>query len=168
MSYTPTVQVVDLTSVIDNILAYITATQTDAHSWAFGKAMPDYTLYPNVTGRTATKFPQLMVVRHQHRGEEGETANGDVLVITLELLLEGAVSGRNHEQLVKDARTYAYALESMLANMTKDDISTDLSAAYLETYASTFDEVGRGGLNASSWIQMFQTACEFKLITSRY
>lgn len=168
MSWQPTQQVIDVSPVIDNILAYIAANQGEANTWAFGNTVDDLHLYPNVTGRTATKFPQLIVIAHRHRGEAGETDNGDVLMITLETLFEVAVSGKDHTQLVIDARKYAHALESMLANITTEDISADISHAYVESYETSFDEIGQGGKSASSWLQIFQTRCEFKLIASAY
>lgn len=169
MSWNPTQQIINLAPILDNLLGYIADNQGDAHKFANDDdAMDDYTIYPNATGRLATKFPQLLVLRHGHAGESAETENGDVLVITWRLLFEGAVSGRDTDELVVTARRYAYALESMLANIPTASLSTDISHAFLANYSTEFDQIGQGGKSASSWVQVWQTACEFKLISAAF
>lgn len=174
MTWAPKNKVVDLTTVVDNLLGYIDANQSDAHKWANGgAAMPDYKkLYPNASGRLAAIFPQLLVLNQEHSAEDSETADGDLLIIRVALTLEGTMTGPNEDELVLTAKKYALALESMLANVNSASLTANANQimhSHLMTYATVFDLIaGYGNKKASSWLQMFQTKCEFRLITSAF
>ena len=115
MAWNPTQNVVDLTPVIGNLLAYVEANQQDALEWAHGSSGidPFAAIYPNAAGWLRSLYPYLMVVTHQDRGEDAETENGDVIVTTFTLLFEVAVKG-NADELPTLTKEYDRALRSML------------------------------------------------------
>lgn len=168
MSWTPAQNVIDFTAVIDNLLGYIEANDADALAWANGgEPLEEFAeFYSSITGRIATKFPQLIVLSQAHSVEEGETDNGEVLVVKLPLVFEGAIKGRNAEEACNTAKRYSYALESMLVNIPSLSLTGDADiTASLTEYATRYDEPGQ--LNkSSSWLQVFQTRCEYQFITS--
>src|SRR5687768_12373809 len=121
MPWTPKKKVVDLTKIVDNLLTYLAAQDTDALVWTQPLVDPPLApfaaFYSNASGRLATKFPQLIVLDQEHAAEEAETEDGDVLVIPFVLTLEVAITGSNTDTLVANTKKYALALESMLANI---------------------------------------------------
>lgn len=171
MTWAPTKQVIDLSGVVDNLLEYIETNQADAHLWANGEPLDDYkALYPNATGRLSTKFPHLIVLDQEHKGEDTDTEQGEVLAITLVLTLEGAVTGSNVDTVVNNAKKYALALESMLMNIPSATLTGSASVhGYCAGYQTASDLFkAHGGKTASSWLQIFQTRCEYRLITSAF
>lgn len=171
MTWAPDKQVIDLSGVVDNLLGYIETNQAEAHEWANGSPMNDYAaLYPNATGRLSTKFPQLIVLDQEHQGEDKETESGDVLMITLALTLEGAITGSNADDLVVTAKKYAYGLESMLINIPSATLTGSASITGIPMgYQTAYDILkGHGGKTAANWLQIFQTRCEYRLITSAF
>lgn len=171
MTWAPTKQVIDLSGVVDNLLGYIETNQADAHLWANGEPLDDYkALYPNATGRLSTKFPHLIVLDQEHKGEDGETDGGEVLVIHLALTLEGAITGPNADDLVLKAKKYVTALESMLINIPSATLTGSASIHGSPMgYQTAYDILkGHGGKTAANWLQIFQTRCEYRLITSAF
>ena len=65
MAWTPAKNVIDLTKVVDNLLAYIKAHQVEALAWANLPStevlppFPDEAIYSNASGRLSTIFPQF-------------------------------------------------------------------------------------------------------------
>lgn len=175
MTWAPTNKVVDLTKVVDNLLGYIEAQQTDALVWAkdtSDDALPDFAgIYPNATGRLATKFPQLIVLDQEHLAEAGDTDNGDIVRITLALTLEVALTGPDADALVLTTKKYGLALESMLVNIPAATLTADSKATthgYLAKYQTVYDVVVGYKKEASNWLQIFQTRVEYVLLTGAF
>lgn len=168
MAWTPTIQVVDATRPVENLLAYIEEYGADAIQWANGgTALPDFaTLYSNASGRLGTQFPLLMVLNQQMETD----LTGDALVAGLEITLEGAVTGSDTDELVYTSKAYAMAVESMLANISSDDL---MAGSYKSTHAALFElrtvfDILHGFKTANSWLQIFQTKVIYKLTTSAF
>lgn len=176
MAWTPKEQVLDLTPIIDNLLGYIEANDADALAWANGgDAMDEFAgLYPNASGRLATKFPQLIVLDQEIRVQIGGSENeGDILIGTLALTLEGAVMGKDVDPLVQDAKVRAKAVESMLMNIPLATLAAGCSPAITSAvcmgYQTAHDQVkGQGGKSASSWLQIWQTRAEYQLTADAF
>ena len=167
MAWTPRIKVPDLTGVVDNLLGYIRDNQADAHEWANGSPMKDYAaLYPNAAGRLTTKFPQLLVIDQEHKGEEGKSDDGELLVIRLALTFEGAVTGNNADTLVNTAKAYGMALESMLVNIPGATLCagmTNTTHGVCMTYQTVYDVLKGTGKTGSTWLQIWQTQVEYEL-----
>jgi hypothetical protein len=153
MPWTPTKKVVDLTKIVDNLIAYIRENQTDAHIWAgdfmagmavtlngevvtvngepvtigeSGIDLDDYQrLYPNAAGRLGSIFPQFIVLNQEFTEDEGETEGGDILVSKLALTLEVAVTGPDADRLVLATKAHDLALRSMLKNIPSATLTGD-------------------------------------------
>lgn len=172
MAWTPTKNVVDLTKIVDNLLNYIEDEQTDALTWANGgtSGLDDFaSFYTNASGRLYTKFPSLMVLGQQDDGEEAETDEGDVLVTTLDLIMEVTLSGPNADDLVLTTKVYDLALKSMLANIPAATLTADSKVAthaVIIQLGTKFDVLNK--LSAKVFIQVFQTEVIYKLITRAF
>lgn len=171
MAWQPREKVTDFSRVIDNLVAYLEANQTDALAWAAGSVdvLEDYQkIYPNASGRLATLFPLLMVVRQ----EQANDLSGDVLISAVELLLEGHIVGSDTDALTLKAKQYALATESMLANIPPDTLTDDsLSGGYatLLELETAFDVLrGNNERAATSFLQIFQIRCVYRLHTAGY
>src|SRR4051812_38784505 len=106
--------VFDVAPLADNLLGYIESNQTDALAWANGgSGLADFAkFYTNASGRMQTTFPSLLILGQRIESDLEEAMQAD-----WQLVLEGAISGPNTDQIVADAKRYGQALESMLANI---------------------------------------------------
>jgi hypothetical protein len=169
MSWNPTKQVIDLTGLVDNTLRYIGENQAEAIRWASGERLPAMTLYPSASGRLATKFPQLLVLSQEHGVAEGAIENGDVLVIDVALLFEGALTHHNLDELVQRSKQYARAVDSMLENIPPAVLLPEASHAWATGRRVVFDvPTGYGQKRASSWIQIYQIRADFRVIAPAF
>ena len=77
MTWAPKNQVLDLTPIVDNLLAFIDTNDEAALEWASGDTLPGFKgLYPNATGRLATLFPQIIVLDQECAVKEGDNTGG--------------------------------------------------------------------------------------------
>jgi hypothetical protein len=164
MTWNPHFKVVDVTNTVDNLLGYIETHQAEVLLWAQGDpVLAGFAgLYANAAGRLGTLFPSLMVLSQRSETD----LSGDILITGLELVLEGTVTGSSADLLVLNTKTYAMALESILANIESEDLTGDPQVtAQLFEVGTTFD-ILRGQKTANSWMQIFQTKCLYKLMSA--
>lgn len=175
MAWTPKEQVLDLTPLIDNILGFIETNDDDALAWAsgltVGETAPFAGIYSNASGRLATLFPQVMVLDQEVSVKPNDN-QGDVLNGILALTFEGAVTGKTADETTQTAKVYAKAVESMLVNLTTSLIaatSPQITDAICLGYQTAHDQVkGAAGKSASSWLQIWQTRVEYRLIAEAF
>jgi len=168
MVWNPSKQVIDVSPVVTNLLAYIASNQTDALIWANGGAgLADFAkFYPSASGRLGSIFPHLMVIDQEDEGEDAETENGDVLLTGLRLRLEGAVTGADADELAVTAKIYDTAVKSMLVNIPGATLTgSQATNAYPIQMGTVFDVVGK---YKTSYIQVWQTSIIYKLIASAF
>lgn len=163
MVWSPHYQVVDYSQVADNLLTYIDANQTEALNWANGgSGLADFAkFYTNAVGRLQTTFPSLMVLAY--RAETN--LEGDLLESGMQITMEGTVSGNDTDQLVQDAKRYAKAVESMVANIPSAALTANSDPAMtarLFEVESVFDILRPW---TSGYLQIFQTRCIYVLST---
>lgn len=167
MSWAPTNQVVDLTTLIDNWLAYVEANCQDALEWANGGSpgLQEFqVLYSNLTGRLQTIFPQHMVIAQT---VETDLA-GDILIAGWQLVLETAIAGPDADELATNTKRYGRAIESMLSNIPSATLTANSSPtmhAALFELETRYDETQR---STPGFIQVFQTRAVFRLTQSAY
>jgi hypothetical protein len=162
MAWTPDFKVIDQRTLAENILGYLEANQTDALAWA-GTGLRDFVrFYTNASGRLATEFPCLMILTQNLETD----LTGDQLQGDLQLVLEGALSGSDTDQLVADAKKYAMAVESMLANIPSTTVATDANQYHkvfiteLETRHDIIKTI------TSGFLQIFQVRVRYAVLTS--
>lgn len=168
MSWEPTKQVIDLTKLIDNLLAYVEENDADALEWANGSELPEFEkFYTNASGRLQTIFPSLMVLT-----QEGNTElQGDILVMEYQIVLEGTVSGSDPNQLVADTKAYAKAVESILANIPSATLTQGSSPALAQANLveiQTVLDIIQGRATPSAFLQIFQTRAKYNLYAQTY
>jgi TRAP-type mannitol/chloroaromatic compound transport system substrate-binding protein len=167
MTWAPTKQTVDLTQIVDNLLAYIDAQDADALEWANGDpGLAEFAgLYSNATGRVQTKFPQMVVLTQTI---ETDLA-GDILIAGYQLVLETAVTGANADELATNTKIYGKAVESMLSNIPSATLTANSSPAITATLfelETRYDETRR--LPTPGFIQLFQTRAVYRLMQAAY
>lgn len=167
MAWTPQKQVLDLTAFVDNLLGYVEEQDADALAWANGgQPLPEFArLYSNASGRLQTMFPSLMVLSQACETD----LRGEILQGGLEITLEGTVSGSDPDELVRTARMYATAVESMLHNAPSGTLTagSNIEHARLMEAETVFD-ILRGQQQPSAFLQIFQTRCGFLLTQPAY
>lgn len=175
MSWTPTEQVFDESPYVDNLLAFIAENDDAALAWATGGnvgELPGFNgLYPNASGRLTTLFPALVVVSQILEAPQNLN-DGDALIGQYSLTLQMGLSGPNADALALTTKTYAVALASMLMNIDAvsltDGSLLDVAKIVPLGYRTTYDEIGRGGMTASSWLQITQIRVEYQLISQAF
>ena len=171
MAWTPQKNVVDLTKIVDNLLAYIEQNDDAALLWANdnAEALPEFAkLYSNASGRLGTIFPSIMVLTQADEGEESEWQGGDVLLTGLQLTFEVTLTGSKADELVLTTKKYERALKSMLVNCPPATLYADSSIvdAFMKQIGTKFD-ILRGQKTANSYLQIFQTTVLYALVTER-
>lgn len=163
MAWTPELNVVDLTPVIDNLLGYIGGNQTDALTWANGgTGLDDMTLYSNAAGRLASQYPQLIVLT---QSDEGELESDTLLTTEFRIRLEVAVMG-TADELPAKAKTYDLAVRSMLVNIPNATMTAGMKTTtrlWKRDWPATVYDILRGGTGkqANSFLQIFQTEATY-------
>lgn len=172
MAWTPKINVVDLTPVIDNLLAYIEANQTDALAWAHGgPGLDDFAaIYPNASGWLRSLYPYLMVLTHADRGEEGtdEATADEMAVSVLSIRFEVVITG-TADELPEQSKEYDQALRSMLMNIPAATLTNGcmtLTRVVPPALPSSVYDVLRPGIKPTQFMQIFQTVMEYTLATN--
>jgi hypothetical protein len=163
MTWTPQYKVIDQRLLAQNLLAYMEANQTDALTWANdGPGLSDFQkFYTNASGRLQTIFPCLMVL-----GQQVETGLEDSLQADFRLVLEGAVSGSDTDELVASAKVYAMAVESMAVNIPSTTLMANAKhyhSAYVTELNTVQDVVNR---ITSGFLQVFRTTITYRVEAS--
>lgn len=159
-------KVFDFTGVVENILDYIEEYNEEALVWAGAPAVPFETLYPNAPGRLITQFPTLVCLAQGYETD----LQGDALLAGLALKFEGCVTGPHLDDLVLTTKKYAMAVESMLANISSEDLTAgfkNTTTGALIEIASDFDLAGQLQ-DATNYLAIFQTKCAYQFITAAY
>jgi hypothetical protein len=94
--------------------------------------------------------------------------SGEILLSGLEITLEGTIAGNETDSLVKNAKIYAKAVESMIMNIPSETLTANsdpvMYAAFFEQ-ASVLDILRP---YSSGFLQIFQTRCLYRLSTDGY
>ena len=164
--WNPQFKVIDTRFLGQNILDYIETNQEDALTWANGGAGldPFAKFYTNASGRLQTIFPSLMILAQTNETD----LTGDQLQADFDLVLEGTVTGSDPDDLVANTKKYAMAVESMLLNITSDELTED-SNQYHKGFSleiETVFDILRGQVTPSAFTQIFNTRVKYRLITS--
>lgn len=167
MPWTPTKQVIDLTKLADNLLAYIEAQDAAALTWANGgTALPEFAAtYSNATGRLQTIFPSVLILNQQVETD----LTGDVLLGGWEVTLEVAISGADADTLATTTKKYGKAIESILSNIPSATLTSGSSPAItaaLFELRTLYDQTRQ--LPSMAWVQIFQTRGLYQLIQAAY
>jgi hypothetical protein len=163
MAWTPQYKVIDQRLLAENLLAYMETNQTDALTWANeGAGLSDFQrFYTNASGRLQTISPCLMIL-----GQQVETNLEDSLQSDFRLVLEGAVSGPDTDELVANAKRYAMAVESMAVNIPSATLvanSLHYHNAYVTELNTVQDVVTR---ISSGFLQVFRTTVNYRVEAS--
>ena len=166
MVWTPQKNVIDLTTIADNLLEFIALYDEDALDWANGgPGLVGFTkLYTNASGRLQTEFPSLMIL-----AQESETdLTGDMIEAGLQLVLEGTISGPDADELVANTKKYARAVESLLTNIPADTLTANSEpemGAWIFEIETKVDILTR---ISSAFLQVFQVRVIYRLAASGY
>lgn len=171
MGWTPTVKVLDLRHIANNLLAYIEANQADALEWAYeapATATGFLKFYKSAKGRLSTIFPCLMILE---KGVANDLEDAITGVLTIKF--EAVIAGADADTLADDAVKYGMALESMLANIPKATLGTaddespliNPMTGGLILLETEYDE--SSSLNGT-FFQVFQTKASYQLIARGY
>lgn len=162
MTWAPQYKVADVTEVVDNLITYFEANQSDALEWAGVEDGGFARFYPNAPGRLISKFPSLVFLDQRYETD----LSGDALLVGLELRMEGCVTGGNLDTLTLTTKRYAMAMESMLANVPSATL-TDSGHATLFEIETGYDLAGQLK-NANSFLAIFGIRCLYKIVASAY
>ncbi len=119
MTWQATYKVFDTGVLQTNLLAFLRANQVDALAWANGNSpLPKFKhIYANPQGRVYTEFPVLTLMEQSLATEFGDHNTG-VWSIEIEL----GVMDSSNDALALIVPKYKRALESMLRNITVNDL----------------------------------------------
>lgn len=164
MAWNPEINTLDESPVIDNLLAFILANQTEALAWANGGAgLEDFKeLYSSANGRLGSRFPHLMIVNAASAENNQETTAN-----VFQILIEGALTGPNADAVTTKEYLYAKAVKSMLANVpvatlfaTAEIVPTGFFSG-IEVSYDTIGSAAGGGRQA--FLQVFQIRATYTL-----
>lgn len=170
MSWTPAQQVINLAPVIDNIFQYLEENQEDALEWAGSSSTPIVALNPfekfftSAIGRVNTVYPSLSLLTSALETKvEGET-----VLTTYSMVFEGVIAGGDTNDITRSAMLYGMAVESMLSNITSDELieNTNIISAVIIAPLST--EYLILASIASAYYQVFRTKVTYQLYTGFY
>lgn len=161
-------KVLDVTVIVDNLLGYIEEFGADALAWANGgTALTDFALLlPNAPGQLVTQFPCLVAISQDFEAD----LHGEVLRGGLEVKFEGCVTGSNINDLTLDAKKYALAVESMLTNISSEDLTAgalNAMTGQIWEIGTSFDLAGQLQ-NANSYLAVFQVKATYRLTGAAY
>lgn len=163
MAWTPGTNVIDLSQLADNLLAYIDANQADVLTWMnAGGLDPFQRFYTNASGRLQTIFPSLMVLSQTCETD----ITGDILIAGWEGTLEATIGGGNADELVANTKLYAKAIESILANIPSAELTANSEPAMTATLfeIETRLDILRGQQKPTGFLQIIQTRFVYKLL----
>lgn len=168
MAYAPKQNVIDARALSSNLLAFITTTQADALTWA-NKGTPlkvFQQITVSVANRNQPVFPSLAVA-DQSVAVDFEA---DVLQGGYRVRYEVMISSPSSEILPELAKKYAYALESMIANINTSVFlgsQTTISNSRLSSIETKYSELQTNEQH-NAYLQVFQTQADFILWADPY
>ena len=167
MAWEPQFKVIDARYIGRNILDYIELHQEEALAWADGGAgiEPFAKFYTNASGRLQTIFPSLIILSQSLETD----LESDQIPANLQFAFEATMAGSDPDQLVADTKIYAMAIESMLLNISSDEL-TNNSYQYHKGYPmeieTRFDILRGHKAAATAFLQIFQTRVKYRLQTA--
>lgn len=162
MAWTPGTNVIDLSQLADNLLAYIDTNQDDVLAWMNAGGLDRFArFYTNASGRLQTIFPSLMVLNQTCETD----ISGDILIAGWEGTLEATIGGANPDELVADTKLYAKGIESILANIPSAELTANSEPVMTATLfeIETRLDILRGQAKPTGFLQIFQTRFVYKL-----
>jgi hypothetical protein len=141
--YVPTQDAPDTRLVVPNLLAYIAAQVGEAVKWANGGvALPEFKkLFTSAEGRVHQIFPDLMVLSESAVARQTDAG----LQIEYELLFELEIVGKSADVVTALAKTYVYAVESMLVNIPPATLLAGTSLDLMVILRSIGHDIGQQG-----------------------
>jgi hypothetical protein len=169
MSWNPKIQIIDTRFIGRNILAFVETNDEEALLWANDNTpLKEFQqLTESVANRIKPIYPSLAIER------EGNATDyrGDILPGGYEITLEALIYGTDASALPPMAKKYAYALESMLANVTGAEMFEGTSqqiVVKLVEIETQYDEIGAANKMKTAFIQEFRTKAVFSLHATAY
>lgn len=164
--WTPKQNTFDVSRVVENLFDYLEEQQEDALIWADPERnlKPIAKFYPSAVGRVKTIFPSVSLLDKSLETDDSE----DMLVGDLRLRFETVIQGGDSDALVKDAESYAAALDTMLANVSSETLCKGSKTPEMEAGNLTRDVrffVISPGTN-NIYFQVFHTEVTYRLNAS--
>lgn len=159
----PSINVLDLRFIPDNILNFIRANQKDALKWAnAGASLPEFKSF-YTSPRLVKVFPSITVLQT----ESGEKVE-DLIEGAYSAVFEIAIKHGKEDYLSAVSKKYDLAIRSMLSNIpetTFSETSIIPISSQISELETSFD-VSREGKNY--YLQIFQTKATWVLEASSY
>lgn len=167
MAWTPTNKVINARVIAANILAFIAANQTEALTWANGSTgLLDFQeIEDSVANRDSPLFPSLAL----QDDNDAADYTGDMIDAVYSATFEIMIENSSPAAAVTQARVYATALSSLLANMDNNDLTSGMTGitAVLQTIETGFEEIKANDMQ-NSFLQVFQIRPTFSVVGGSY
>lgn len=163
MVYSPQVNVIDATSIRDNLIDYFKATQAEALKWANGGVVLPIIRDFHKSPRLVTVFPALTCLQIEHKAKWEE-----VLEIDFSITVEVAMIHGNQDIAADRATKYSMAIESMLVNVPETTFNQDSIIDITSTgmgVETVFDVQGK---YKNQFIEVFQTRASWRIEASAF
>lgn len=163
MAWTPTNAVINSRAIAENLLTYFEANQVEALTWANGSAMKPIARFEN--SRATLNVPMYPAILFSDDNEQTDFGN-DILTSAYTCLFLVMVTDPVPATAVLNARSYAEAIVSMIANIPHATIVTGTGATtgsiVLQDVQVGFDQI-RTNEQGNEWMQQFEIRATYTL-----
>lgn len=164
MTWAPKKQIIDTRFIGRNILSYVSANQVEALNWANdGTDLKSFKQFSeSIANRANPIFPSLAILSDGN----AMAFDSDVLKSGYEITFEVMISGTDAPNLPLLARKYKHALESILLNISRENLlqDTTIRDSQVSSIETQFDELKTNEMQ-NSFLQMFQTTVTYMFYT---
>ncbi len=164
MAWTPNIAVLTARAIPDTLLTFFETNQADALTWAGGANLKKFKSFANsvIESRAAKTpvYPSIAFLDDTDAQELSDDLIGGAYAFTFEV----SIQNRNPDQAVTDARIYAKAICSMIANC---ELKTGTGAvkAVLDRIEIGFEEI-QSNEKQNDFLQVFQVRGTVQLLGS--
>lgn len=141
MAWTPTQKVITARAIPATLLSFFETNQEDAFAWAGRPGLKTFGLFANnvIEARRAQKpiYPAISILGDG----DAQTFGDDVLTAAYQCTFQLHIVGSSPDDVVTDARAYAQAVCSMIANCPLE-ANTGATKAVIDSLEIEFDELG--------------------------
>ncbi len=164
MTWQPKHNPLDTTHLEANIVAFIRANQAAALVWANGSAMKPFNFAADkIANKELPNFPSLSIKRKSISDEVDDITDGDFTIDFEAIIVNGNIA-----DTIKNAESYAKALQSMLLEITPEALLADKTNCYYEGVKVpniTFPEILKDP-EKSLFFQDFQVRAVYRFYAS--
>lgn len=163
-------KIISCHAVAGNLLNYFSdaTRQAEALAWAHGSELRSFANIANsVANRSDPVFPAIAF----SDDNEAVSMSGDVLIATYAAVFELMIQNAVPSQAVIEARSYAKAVKSLIANCPKASLIANtgvpVNLVILHGLETGFDEIRTNEMQ-NDFMQMVQIRATFELHASAY